>query len=831
MIRDFLAALGLFPRLVVRRAKLPAATLAALLLGAVSGLPALAQDDDNPFGTDAPAAAATEEKAPGAAAEAAADGETTAPAAATPAVQDHVVIRGLRESNPTSLDQLTRAARITMEMNRPDEFKRYAAAWLALKPTDIDLAALNRKYGSALFIAMSRREALQPEGAQIAEAVLSGATRYARDPARLQGFIAQLSAPDSVTRGAALRGLRDAGTEGVAALIHALAEESLKADRAVVRDALTLLGRDSVQPLIAALSAPQAHVRADAATVLGRLKANEAVVYLVGLAAATEATPDRDAAAEALKGFTDLAPPASEVVPFLARRMRGYLAGDLVEAVDEEGKIGLWRWDDAAKTVHYDRDLSSEASLLVAQRLARLLLPLAANQPALARLVLIVHLEADKTVVGPYEPLPQGPDTGWALAQAMGTDVAEAALGDALALDRPTAIVALTEVLGASGRPEILTRHAGGESPLALALRYPDRRVQFAALQAILELDPLEAYPGASRVQETMQHLLTSEGRSRVLIGHPRREEGQRIATLYSQLGYEADIAVTGQALALRAAEHADYELILLSDRIDGPPVSQAIQLLRKNARTARIPVGVMEHEISTEETQVAARRQLEQELGLRVSDVRSHVPPATTRRAVLAAEAGQLAIVIPPPQSPASLDFLHDQVIGLARNRVVPPEVRLEQSAFVLQSLVELLSRSEPPTFYDYLRLEAIVQQTLANPALAPQATQVLGLLATPNAQLALVEQASLQTIPVEERETAVEAFAGAVQRRGLYLTQAQILRQYDRYNASADADEATQRVLGRVLDIVEAPTAAQRKSKAASADVPRTPVEAIPE
>jgi hypothetical protein len=771
------------------------------VLGTSAGLYSVAQEE-NPFGA-APAAEAPKGKAE----------EEAAPA--TPPRNEHPVLRGLRESGPKTLDELTRATRISLQMNRPDEFKRYAKDWLALKPTDADLAALNRKYGSALFMEMSRKKEFQPEGTQVADVVLTGAAKYTRDPMRLNDAIAKLAGPDSVTRAAALRILREAGEEGIIALIHALADASLKADRAAVRDALTLLGRDSIEPLIAALAAPQANVRADAATVLGRLKAREAAMYLVGLAAAPDATPDREAAIQALAQFTDRIPSQQQAAVYLARRMRDYLAGHIAGEIDDEGKITLWRWDDATQTVQRQRLPKSAASLVIADRLAKLLSPLAGNTPSLARLALIVQLEADQTLAGLDQPLPQGPNTGWAIAQALGVNVVEAALADAIAMSRPTAIVALAEVLGASGRPEILSQHLGEESPLALALSYPDRRVQFAALRAILQLDSVEAFPGASRVQETMQYLLTSDGRPRVLVGHPRLVEARRIAALYGELGYEADIATTGNALAVQAARNADYEVILLSDAIDGPNVSETIQVLRKNSRSARIPVGVMEEVPPTAYGTPGGPDEVAIALNIRMPAVRSHVPPETKRRAQLAADVGQPAIVIPPPQSPTSLRFVHDQVVQLMADRIVAPELRLEQASFVLQSLVELLSREQPPGYYDYLRLESFVQYALGNPSLAPQATQVLALLATPRAQLALVEQASLSSIPLEEREAAATALEAAVKRRGLLLTQAEIQRQYDRYNASAQADEATQAVLGRLLDIIEAPTAAQRERK----------------
>ena len=56
-------------------------------------------------------------------------------------------------------------------------------------------------------------------------------------------------------------------------------------------------------------------------------------------------------------------------------------------------------------------------------------------------------------------------------------------------------------------------------------------------------------------------------------------------------------------------------------------------------------------------------------------------------------------------------------------------------------------------------------------------------------------------------DRQAAAVAFEAAVLRRGILLTQAEILRQYDRYNQSATDDVGTQQVLGAVLDALEEP------------------------
>ena len=59
---------------------------------------------------------------------------------------------------------------------------------------------------------------------------------------------------------------------------------------------------------------------------------------------------------------------------------------------------------------------------------------------------------------------------------------------------------------------------------------------------------------------------------------------------------------------------------------------------------------------------------------------------------------------------------------------------------------------------------------------------------------------------LPIESREMVADAFEAAVKRGGTMLTTKEIKLQYERYNASESQPEETQKVLGRILDVIEA-------------------------
>jgi hypothetical protein len=116
---------------------------------------------------------------------------------------------------------------------------------------------------------------------------------------------------------------------------------------------------------------------------------------------------------------------------------------------------------------------------------------------------------------------------------------------------------------------------------------------------------------------------------------------------------------------------------------------------------------------------------------------------------------------------------------------------------------LAELLARDQP--FYDLRRQSPVIQAVLYQPEMAGRAAAALALLGTPESQRTLVDFASRSSVRIDDRQQAAAAFQQSVSRSGILLTEEEILRQYDRYNASATADADTQQVLGSLLDTLE--------------------------
>jgi hypothetical protein len=159
--------------------------------------------------------------------------------------------------------------------------------------------------------------------------------------------------------------------------------------------------------------------------------------------------------------------------------------------------------------------------------------------------------------------------------------------------------------------------------------------------------------------------------------------------------------------------------------------------------------------------------------------------------------------LAMPRPHGDGALATLVNETLALRPLPLAPAEVRTAQAKQALEWIAKLLTANAP---YDELKRDAhLVDRTLLTPELAGPSVAVLAALGTPESQTALVDFASLGTLPIETRQAAAEALAASVAKFGVQLKRDQVILQYDRYNASETADSATQKVLARILDVIE--------------------------
>jgi hypothetical protein len=139
---------------------------------------------------------------------------------------------------------------------------------------------------------------------------------------------------------------------------------------------------------------------------------------------------------------------------------------------------------------------------------------------------------------------------------------------------------------------------------------------------------------------------------------------------------------------------------------------------------------------------------------------------------------------------------------------------LRLQEAAIALDWLAEMAKA--PPQVFDVRRYEGVVEHALYHPFTAAHAAAAMARMGTHSSQVDLIDLASLAVQPLDVRQAAAAAFAQSVHQFGLRLAPSDVIRQYDRYNQSAQLDKETQALLGQILDTIEAPTKTNKPAAA---------------
>jgi hypothetical protein len=668
------------------------------------------------------------------------------------APETNPAVRAALELPRTEPKHYLEAVLALIDLQRPELAAPILQELIALNLSDEQRAELVRDFGSHRLLQLARTTALAPASGEFAEACMAAAEKLARDPERMARLIEQLAAPSPDVRHMARLALDAAGEEGIVATLEALARENDPQRRAALRDAIVQMSPEAVGPLLGMLNTSDGQLQLDVIRLLEAMR----VMQAMPLVAAATASPD----AERL----------------LTNALDRYRRGTRAFAADNNGEVVLWDWDAPAEKLGYLCYSADEAQTIWMARLAFALAQLRPENLAYRRQALLLGFDAAIPPRGGADSRTSAtrPDEQAFHAMAASADVAllNSVLADALKQHRSRAAIRAAELLGEREDAGILYSRTPEPAPLAAALDYPDRRVRFAALEAIMRLDPQSPFPGDSRVPSALGYFATGANERRAMVAMPIAGQATTLAGRLSGLGVEAEAATRGAPAVRLVQRSADLEFVLVDVDIDGPGIRDVLYALRTNAATGRIPIGLL----ATGERWDTAQR--------------------------LAGEHSRI-VAFPRPQSDAALAELVDRLTAISDRDAISASDRAEMAARALGWLGNLLTR--PGTFYDLRQQAPVIEAALYLPHMTESSIASLALLGTPSSQRALVDFASQRELPVEPRKQAVAAFAASVAANGILLTEEEILRQYNRYNASASADADTQQVLGTILDTLE--------------------------
>jgi CheY-like chemotaxis protein len=682
-------------------------------------------------------------------------------------------------NNPTTTIELLRAIDTLGLLSEPAVAAPLVNKLAAMKPNDADLAAAVDALGSATFFRLRQLPGVSPAMTQIANRALQVTSKASRDPAKLKAAVQGiLKAQTNTEQAAALVPLLTAGEDGVAWAIHGLLTPNLPL---AGRSRLEYIVRESnaaaIDPLIAAVANERGEAAYPLQALLAELGGETAGVWLL---APAFAEPTNQPLQDLVAGLYGQSPSREVAAKTLRSLAKNYLNGDRRFPKTADNRVKVWQWDAAAKLpvaqlVPVPQAQASRAALLAAQ-----LLSIDLDSTASRELWLQAQLRLRAWETGLDK------DAVWSEAdlaklRTWGSGTAEQVLARCLAEHDPVSATAALQLLRQLGPAASLT--GSKPSPVVEALRYPNRRVQYAAAQTLLAWNPRAPFNGAGHFTETLRHLAGSQGIRQAIVGFPNREIATRIAGFFGTVGLEGLPAWTGQNTVRLAQQSPDAEVILLSSRINFEPLSLTIQELRRDPRTSHLPIVILTED-AAEEPRLGAQF-----------------------------ERDPLITVFMRPYEPSSIKFILEQAVRGANSKGVDSTFltaaeRRQQGLFAITAMTRLMDLN--PKLYEFSQQVSPLVAALEDPGLCEAAGAALARIGNHAAQTALVEMASRPEVTIGQRTIAATMLGEAIRLHGVQLTRGQVAQQYTRYNASGTATPETQKVLGQVLDALELPTRA---------------------
>lgn len=691
---------------------------------------------------------------------------------AAPPPVDTPAIEAIRESNPQTPPELIRAALLAGDLGRADLAKEYLQQLIQADPSPEEMLATYRQLGSRRILRLQTADFLQPEGTEAANFIYGKLNEYLKDPARLQQLVEQLGSAEAPQRRQAARHLFDAGADAANVLFANLADPAQQRLHAPIKQLLVQMGGAMADPLLAALDSGNVELVTHLTDVARQLKLDAATPFLVGRYVRLEENdPLHRAIGRYLDEVVGSRPNQAEVREYLQKRVDSYLDDIASFHRNDAGLVELWAWDHDENLLVQRAMPLADAEVVTAGRLLRDLYALTPADPQIQVLRAV-------TVMQRMAALEQGEAELAQLVADHGYPLVESALRMALK-QRKFALGAIVacQQLGKTQDPNLLIASVDQLPALSRALQSPHYRVRLAAVKAILEIDPKHPYPGSAEMFSALVHFASSEGRRVALFGDLHQKRVQTMAGNLRELNFDPVITPGGKPLFLAAQASSDVEVIFLNKALDLPVLMETVQILRKDRRTADLPIGLI---VPSEEVL---------HLELRTAD-----DPLTH-------------VMVRPPDARGFI-FQLQRLYESQERLIVPADERLDDARFALEAMSRLAANREHYGFYDVLKAEEIAVRRLSHPNLTSEAAQLLGHIGTPAAQQALVNYASDPFHPLALRQECLTALETAIEEAGIMLTKDQILAQYDRYNASEQLSAENQEVLGKILDILEAPT-----------------------
>lgn len=489
-----------------------------------------------------------------------------------------------------SIDYLVRAG-------HPDQAVPYLKRFLRTKPTDELLLSIRDRYGSGSILRLDEYDETKPYAIPLFNLLVEASRRNALRPDRIERFVEELS-KSKPEQDYAIEKLRESGSYAVPAIVRALKRPGLSSERrAAIAYNMGRLDRGAVPALLATLDAPDETIVADAADALGFIGDPRAIPDLTYLAADPSTTDVvRSTVERSLKRLTgrSFSNQVKAPVRVLDDEARKYLR-HVYSFPGNRVVVWTWRKGEGPSPSVVD---GKEAEAILGLKAARRALALEPSdldaQATFAALTL--RQAVDRVGLLAFEANPAASDP-IALATVLesGPRVLETVLRRALA-DRQADLAAATALVLSRVTDRNSLTTAERPSPLLEALSSPDRRVQFAAARALVEMQPSRPFPGSSRVVPTLAWFIGDPSAPKAVVIDGNLDRGNRLSAGLRGLGIESLLTARGDDGFRLASSTADVEAVFIEPTaIQGAwNLLDILTNLRADARTAGLPIFIL---------------------------------------------------------------------------------------------------------------------------------------------------------------------------------------------------------------------------------------------
>ena len=664
------------------------------------------------------------------------------------------------------------AAVLTDRLYRPGLTKRYLEKLLQANPSDTALLEIRDKYGPGIFLHLARDPALKPVAGQLVERVTAVLQKQEQDPAFLDSLIDGLQGSPS-DRETAIQMLKNLGPGTVPRILTHLGAPKPNEQPSVLVQALAQMGKPILPVLYGGLESTNDGIRDSAIQAIGLIGSNMSVPYLLDPAFdPNQPAGIRSAARTALARIMGIPTDKGDgVSPFGAAQELKKLAKDaLANRIvwpTLEGKTDLWTWNEEAKSVVRNKVPPTIASLYTGLLFARQAISMAPEDRAAQILFLALEFawdaqgpkdgRTDQLASGP----PNGPGSVHNLALTAGPEVASGTLALGESMGNPAVEIGALRTLAAVGAREEIYGTRQSHSPLLAALNDPNPEVQYAAAVAILRSNPDMPFRGAQRIVEVLTRAISGTGSPVAVVIDSNRIEGNEMAGLLNQIGFESIAAVTGREGFEIAVGRSNVVLIAVQANVTRWPLSQTVANLRADARTAQIPVLVFGPETVRPE----------------ITGLLTHYP--------------QVDFMV-ESTTPQAVELQAGTLLKRAMATAAPPANRAERIADAT-SWFAAIAKGNQTKVFNFDSAEGPLMAASTDRAYAANALVALAAIPTGAVQRHFEQLAISERLDPAIRELAAHELAAHIQRHGLLLHSNQVAQLESAWRSAQSPELAT--------------------------------------